>query len=160
MTHRASLAGKVLSRAAVSSITRSLALCGSVANAATAKVTPEATILSKHPRKPTPTPTATPLLLSAATSTPAPPSLLSLTTSQTFATKAVTATGSWVVSGGRLISSVGAAPSTLSVAYNPASKAYTITVAGRTQTFLPANKNAAQSTFTSLPTARRRTAWS
>jgi hypothetical protein len=94
---------------------------------------------STPPPPPTPTPTPPP------PPPPPPPntSLLNLTSSESFTNDAATATANFPKTG--VGQTASAAPSTATIAYDLATRGYTITVAGRSQTFLPADIDNAQS---------------
>ena len=87
---------------------------------------------------PTPTPSPTP------TPTPTPnTSLSSLTYSESFANSTASGVVSFPTSGAAPTASAGAATAT--IAYDAATRGYTLTVGTRSQTFLPANLDASQS---------------
>lgn len=90
---------------------------------------------------PTPTPSAS----ASPTPTPAIPntSLLDPKTSESFVNDAASGTASYPLTGAAGTSN--AAPATLTVSYDAAAGSYAITTAGRSQTFLPSDRDAAQS---------------
>lgn len=82
---------------------------------------------------PTPTPTPTPNT-----------SLLALTSSETFTNDGASASGSFPTNGAN--PTVTAAATPISVAYDASARSYTVTSGSRSQTFLPADRDAATST--------------
>lgn len=96
---------------------------------------------------PTPPPVQTPPPSPPPPPPPPPPpntSLLSLTSSESFANDAVTASANFPVSGAGQTAT--AAASTATIAYDLPTRGYTITISGRSQTFLPGDIDNAQST--------------
>lgn len=78
---------------------------------------------------------------------PAPPpntSLLNLSSSESFANDAATGSASFPKDGTK--ATVSASQTSLAASYDTAAKGYTITVGGRSQTFLPSNLDTTQST--------------
>lgn len=96
--------------------------------------------------RPQPTPTPPPTSTPAPTPTPPPPSgntsLVNLQVSQTFATDAVTGTANYPAGS---VGSSSAAPGSVSIAYDAANGTYSVTSAGRSQAFRPADRDAALS---------------
>lgn len=97
------------------------------------------------PPAPTPPPPPAP---PPAPPPPSPPntSLLNLTSSESFTNDAVTGTANFPKTGTGQTAS--AATATLTAAYDAATRGYTITVGGRSVTFLPTNLDAGQTTAT------------
>lgn len=120
----------------------------------TSTPTPPPTTPTPPPSTPTP-PDPTPPSPPAPQPTPPPPppppppntSLLNLEYSESFANDASTASGRYYADGRNPTDRVAAAGN-LTIAYNAAAKSYTVSLAGRSQTFTPADVDATQSTAT------------
>ncbi|BCA58718.1 hypothetical protein [Sphingomonas sp. HMP6] len=143
---------KVIKLAGVSLLVMQLAACsGSGGGAGPVNSTPT------PPTSPTPTPAPSPT--PAPTPTPTPsgptsnPSLITLVASEDFANDAATGTVSFPTSGAAPTNT--AAQATATVRYDLASRGYTVTVAGRSQSFLPADLDAAQSNATTAVYVKR-----
>ena len=143
---------KVIKLAGVSLLVMQLAACsGSGGGAGPVNSTPT------PPTSPTPTPAPSPTPTPTPTPTPSGPtsnpSLITLVASEDFANDAATGTVSFPTSGAAPTNT--AAQATATVRYDLASRGYTVTVAGRSQSFLPADLDAAQSNATTAVYVKR-----